>query len=56
MSGDLSISSNGPAVRLHQSSLGTRFAATGKASFVIKSGKKVRAFEGDGEFQEASVA
>jgi hypothetical protein len=54
--GDLSISSTGPAVSVHQSSQGTRIAATGKGAFVIRQGDKIRAFEVEGGFQEVEGA
>jgi hypothetical protein len=54
--GNLSISSTGPAVSVHQSRQGTRIAAKGKGSFGIKEGGKTRLFEVNGEFKEDTDA
>jgi uncharacterized RmlC-like cupin family protein len=54
--GNLSISSTGPAVSVHQSRQGTRIAAKGKGSFAIKEGGETRLFEVNGEFKEDTDA
>jgi hypothetical protein len=55
-SGNLSISSTGPAVSVHQSNQGIRVAATGNGSFVIRQGGKIRTFEVNGDFKEDTDA